>query len=90
MSSLAAHSAKESLENLAQATESGHILEATGASGERSAGCPGMAEAVIRGALVGVGQDGISFVDLFEFRLGIGFLVAVRVVLESQLTEGLF
>ena len=48
------------------------------------------AEAVVLGALVGIGQDGVGLVDLLEALLGL--LVAgvpVGVVLQRELAEGL-
>ena len=64
------------------------VMEAveTLASGYTTAG---VAEPVVFGPSLVVGQDLISFVDLFESRLGPVSLVAIRVVLQSEAAESL-
>jgi hypothetical protein len=54
----------------------------------RKIGHPGEAAAVVFRALLGVGQDGIGGGDLLEALLGARFLVAVRVVFQRELAEG--
>ena len=49
----------------------------------------GVAEAVVHGALLRIGEHLVRLVDLLELGLGAGFLVAVRVELHRQLAEGL-
>jgi hypothetical protein len=43
-----------------------------------------LAEAVIAGALIGIGEDTIGFVDLLELLFGIRFPVHVGVVLARE------
>ena len=47
-------------------------------------------KAVVRGALIGVGQDGVRLGCLFEFGFGVRVpLIAIRVVLQRGLSIGL-
>jgi hypothetical protein len=48
---------------------------------------PAVPEAVIGGTLVGVGEDFVGFVDLFEFFPGRIIMVVVRVILEGELAK---
>src|SRR5574340_699878 len=52
------------------------------------AGDPGKAVGVIFGPLLRVGQDGVGFRDLLEFRLRPGLLVAIRMIFEGERAEG--
>ena len=49
-----------------------------------------MPEAVVSGALIGIGKDFISFVYFFKLIGGSGIVVAVWMVLESELAESFF
>ena len=48
---------------------------------------PLLAEAVIAGALIGIGEDTVGFIDLFVFLLGIRLLVHVGVILARKAAE---
>lgn len=54
----------------------------------REAGDASKASAVVFGVLPRVREDGVGFGDFFESLLGAGLLVAIGMILESQLAEG--
>ena len=79
--------AEECVEDVAEAAEAEAFeaaREAVGAGLGRR-----VAEAVVHGALLRIGEHLVRLADLFELGLGAGFLVAVRVELHRQLAEGL-
>ncbi len=67
-----------------------YILEGRGIKAARSCATHGgMSEAIVRGPLVDVGKDCVSFAALFEFFFGVGVIrVPVRVKLQRQLAIG--
>ena len=77
--------AEERIEDVAEAAEA--LEPAREALGAALRG--GMAEAVVHGAALRVGEDLVRLVDLLEAGLGFGRLIAVRVELHRQAAEGL-
>jgi hypothetical protein len=55
----------------------------------RVSGDAGMASSVISGAFLRIIEDGIGFGDFLEAFLGAGLLVAIGMVFERQLAEGI-
>ena len=66
------------------------ILENRGVEPARSsAAYRSVPEAIVRGPLVGIGQDRVGFAAFFEFFFGIGIIrIAIRMELQRQLAVG--
>jgi hypothetical protein len=69
-----------------------HVLEHRGIEATRSSTAHGgMSEAVVRGPLVRICQNGVGFAALFEFFFGGGIIrIAVRMKLQRKLAIGTF
>ena len=77
--------AEERLEDVTEAAEVGTVEAASEVEALQS----GVAEAVVRRALLGVRQDLVGLADFLEARFGAVVFVAVRVVLHRQPAERL-
>ena len=78
--------AEEGVEDVAEAAKGPKALETTTTA--HLAVEAGVAKAVVGGAALGVGEDLVGFVDLFEARLSSGLAVAVRVELHGEAAKG--
>jgi hypothetical protein len=78
--------AEEGIEDVAETARYVEALE--GPVEATVAADPSVAVLIILGPFLGVGEDLISLVDLFELLFSIGTFVAVRVVLQRLFPEG--
>ena len=75
--------AEEVVEDLVE-IDSGGRIEAAHAAGD-----PGVSEAIVGGALIGVAEDGVSFGAFLEFFFCVGIVgIAIGMVLERELAVG--
>ena len=77
--------AEKCVEDVAEAAEVGAFEPAADIEPLQA----GVAEAVVGGALVGIGEHFVGLADLLELRFGTIFLVTVRVIFHGKATKGL-